>query len=142
MKDLIAARLSAGGKILFDATDVAVHDVGSETPRITFRDGGEDNELTCDILAGCDGFHGICRQAIPAAVLSVFERVYPFAWLGILAEVPPLLAALAARALAPAARVVVEHASRDAAPVIAGLTARWNRAYGDTAMTLYDRDDR
>ena len=89
VKDLIAARLAAGGQILFESTDVAVHDLESNAPRITCRHGGEDVDLTCDILAGCDGFHGICRQAIPAPVLSVFERAYPFAWLGILAKAPP-----------------------------------------------------
>jgi p-hydroxybenzoate 3-monooxygenase len=89
VKDLIAARLAARGQILFEATDVAIHDVAADAPRITFRHGGEDIELTCDVLAGCDGFHGICRQAIPAHVLSVFERTYPFAWLGILAQAAP-----------------------------------------------------
>jgi p-hydroxybenzoate 3-monooxygenase len=89
VKDLIAARLAAGGQILFDATNVAVHNVDADAPRITFREGGKVGELTCDILAGCDGFHGICRQAIPANVVSVFERVYPFAWLGILAQAAP-----------------------------------------------------
>jgi p-hydroxybenzoate 3-monooxygenase len=89
VKDLIAARLATGGRVLFEVTDVAVHDVASEAPRITFRDGGEDTELSCDVIAGCDGFHGICRQAIPAHVLSVFERTYPFAWLGILAKAAP-----------------------------------------------------
>ena len=89
VKDLIAARLAAAGQILFESTDVAVHDLESNAPRITCRHGGEDVDLACDILAGCDGFHGICRQAIPAPVLSIFERAYPFAWLGILAKAPP-----------------------------------------------------
>jgi p-hydroxybenzoate 3-monooxygenase len=89
VKDLIAARLAAGGQIVFESTDVAVHDLESDAPRITFRDGSEDVDLTCDILAGCDGFHGICRQAIPTPILSIFERTYPFAWLGILAKAPP-----------------------------------------------------
>jgi p-hydroxybenzoate 3-monooxygenase len=89
VKDLIAARLAAGGQILFEATDVAVHDIESEAPRVTFHHDSEDIELACDILAGCDGFHGICRQAVPAHVLSVFERTYPFAWLGILAKAVP-----------------------------------------------------
>ncbi len=89
VKDLIATRFAAGGSILFEATDVAVHDLESESPRITFRHGGEDIELSCSVLAGCDGFHGICRPAIPAHVLSVFERTYPFAWLGILAKAAP-----------------------------------------------------
>jgi p-hydroxybenzoate 3-monooxygenase len=89
VKDLIAARISASGQILFEATAVAVHDIVAETPRVTFRHGGEDIELTCDVLAGCDGFHGTCRHAIPAHIVSVFERTYPFAWLGILAKAAP-----------------------------------------------------
>ncbi len=86
VRDLIAARLAAGGHIVFGATDVAVHDVTSDAPRVTYMSDGEALELGCDVLAGCDGFHGICRQAIPASVLTVFERTYPFAWLGILAR--------------------------------------------------------
>ena len=89
VKDLIAVRLAAGGQILFEATDVAVHDVAEDAPRITFRHGSDDIELTCDVLAGCDGFHGVCRPAIPANVLSAFELTYPFAWLGILATAAP-----------------------------------------------------
>jgi p-hydroxybenzoate 3-monooxygenase len=89
VKDLIAARLAAGGQIFFGATNVAVHEIASSTPRIRFRNDGGDVELDCAIIAGCDGFHGICRQALPADVLKVFERAYPFAWLGILAAAPP-----------------------------------------------------
>jgi p-hydroxybenzoate 3-monooxygenase len=89
VKDLIQARLAYAGPLLFDVSDVAVRDVGTRTPAITFTHDGEQVELACDVIAGCDGFHGICRQAIPGSVLSVFERVYPFAWLGILAKAPP-----------------------------------------------------
>ena len=89
VKDLIAARLAASGEILFESADVAIHDLESEAPRITFRHGTEDVDLTCEILAGCDGFHGICRPAIPAHIIAEFERTYPFAWLGILAKAPP-----------------------------------------------------
>jgi p-hydroxybenzoate 3-monooxygenase len=89
VKDLIAARLAVAGQIRFDVSSVAVHDIASDTPRISFRNGGEDVELDCAIIAGCDGFHGICRQAMPTDVLNVFERAYPFAWLGILAAAPP-----------------------------------------------------
>ena len=91
LKDLIKARLAAGGRIFFDVEDVEIHDFepSSKQPRITFRDAGSSAELTCDFIGGCDGFHGICRPSIPAGVLNVFERVYPFAWLGILAEAPP-----------------------------------------------------
>ena len=89
VKDLIAARLAADGQILFEVSDVAVGQIESSSPRITFRDSGDEVELSCDAIAGCDGFHGICRQAIPVEILRVFERAYPFAWLGILAEAPP-----------------------------------------------------
>jgi len=88
VKDLIAARLAAGGPLLFEVEDVGLHDLDGERPRVTFRHGGEDHELTCDYIAGCDGFHGVSRPAIPAGALRVYERVYPFAWLGILAAAP------------------------------------------------------
>jgi p-hydroxybenzoate 3-monooxygenase len=90
VKDLIAARLAAGGEILFEVKDVSVHDLDGSSPTIRFRQGDEARELMCDVIAGCDGFHGICRPSIPAGVLTVFERVYPFAWLGILARTPPV----------------------------------------------------
>ena len=89
VKDLIAARLDAGGQILFEAEAVSVHDLGTSTPRIRFQKDAEDQELTCDVIAGCDGFHGVCRPSIPEGTLTVYERKYPFAWLGILAETPP-----------------------------------------------------
>jgi p-hydroxybenzoate 3-monooxygenase len=89
VKDLIASRLDAGLPLLFDVSDVAVHDFDGERPRITFRHNGAAHELECDALAGCDGFHGICRPSIPAGVLREFSREYPFGWLGILAQVAP-----------------------------------------------------
>jgi p-hydroxybenzoate 3-monooxygenase len=89
VKDLVAARLAAGGEIVFSASAVAVHGIDSSTPRISYRSADEDVELDCDFIAGCDGFHGICRQAIPTSALTIFERVYPFAWLGILAQAAP-----------------------------------------------------
>jgi p-hydroxybenzoate 3-monooxygenase len=90
VKDLIAARLEADGDIRFEVEEVSVHDLEGERPRIRFREGGRDQELTCDFIGGCDGFHGICRTSLPDGALEVFERVYPFAWLGILAEAPPV----------------------------------------------------
>jgi p-hydroxybenzoate 3-monooxygenase len=89
VKDLIAVRLDAGGELLFEVADVTVHGLQSERPSIRFVHEGSDHELRCDFIAGCDGFHGVCRQAIPPETLSVYEREYPFAWLGILAEVAP-----------------------------------------------------
>jgi p-hydroxybenzoate 3-monooxygenase len=89
VKDLIRARLDSGGQVLFDVSDVSVHALESTSPRIRFRREGADVELQCDVIAGCDGFHGICRQSVPGGVLEAFERSYPFAWLGILAEAAP-----------------------------------------------------
>ncbi|MDO9712973.1 4-hydroxybenzoate 3-monooxygenase [Paracraurococcus lichenis] len=89
VKDLIAARLSHGGPLLFEVEAVEVHELDSDYPRITYRHEGRDQVLHCDVIAGCDGFHGVCREAIPEGVLRAYERVYPFAWLGILAAAPP-----------------------------------------------------
>jgi p-hydroxybenzoate 3-monooxygenase len=89
VKDLISARLDAGGEIIFEAEDASVHDLESQKPTIRYRKEGEDQELICDLIAGCDGFHGVCRPSIPEGVLTVYERKYPFAWLGILAQTPP-----------------------------------------------------
>jgi p-hydroxybenzoate 3-monooxygenase len=89
-KDLINARLTAGARMLFEAEDVAVHDFAGDRPRITYRKDGKARELRCDFIGGCDGFHGICRESVPQDALTVYERVYPFAWLGILAQTPPV----------------------------------------------------
>jgi p-hydroxybenzoate 3-monooxygenase len=89
VKDLIAARLADGAPLLFEVSDVRVEDVETERPRIRFRHDGAEHELECDVVAGCDGFHGVCRPSIPAGVLTEFSREYPFAWLGILAAVAP-----------------------------------------------------
>jgi p-hydroxybenzoate 3-monooxygenase len=88
VKDLIGARLDAGLPLRFEVEDVSVHELEGE-PRIRYRHGGEQHELRCDVIAGCDGFHGVCRPSIPAGALAEHQREYPFAWLGILAEVPP-----------------------------------------------------
>ena len=88
VKDLIAARLAAKAEILFDTEDVSVHDFDSAEPKIRFIKNGEPAEIQCDFIAGCDGFHGVCRPSI-AKALTLYERVFPFAWLGILAAAPP-----------------------------------------------------
>jgi p-hydroxybenzoate 3-monooxygenase len=88
VKDLIAARLEAGSEIFFEAEDVSVHDFDSLAPKIRFHHNGEAAEILCDFIAGCDGFHGVCRPAI-ANALTFYERIFPFAWLGILAAAPP-----------------------------------------------------
>jgi p-hydroxybenzoate 3-monooxygenase len=89
VKDLVARRLADGGQILFEAADVSVHDFGGKTPKIRFHHEGRAQELTCDFIGGCDGFHGICRPSIPASVLTAHDREYPFGWVGILSESPP-----------------------------------------------------
>jgi p-hydroxybenzoate 3-monooxygenase len=91
--DLFDARQAAGGQVFVEAEGVSVHDFdsasGTAKPKIRFRAAGESHELTCDFIAGCDGFHGVCRPSIPASALTIYDRVYPFGWLGILAEAPP-----------------------------------------------------
>jgi p-hydroxybenzoate 3-monooxygenase len=89
VKDLVDRRLADGGSILFEAADVSVHDFAGNAPKIRFRHGGEDRELACDFIGGCDGFHGICRPSIPASALAAHDREYPFGWVGILSESPP-----------------------------------------------------
>jgi p-hydroxybenzoate 3-monooxygenase len=89
VKDLIAARVETGAPLLFEVDDVSVHEIDTGRPRIHFMQEGVRRELECDVIAGCDGFHGVCRPAIPAGLLRTFERDYPFGWLGILAAVAP-----------------------------------------------------
>ncbi|MFD8005708.1 4-hydroxybenzoate 3-monooxygenase [Streptomyces mirabilis] len=88
-KDLIALQLEEGGPLLFEAEALAVEGAESERPRVRFRHVGREDVLECDYVVGCDGFWGVARRAIPAAHSRVFERTYPFGWLGILADVPP-----------------------------------------------------
>jgi p-hydroxybenzoate 3-monooxygenase len=90
VKDLITAREAAGARLDFEVTETSVADLDTERPVLRYRDAhGVPREVSCDVIAGCDGFHGICRPAIPDRVLSVIQHDYPYAWLGILAEVPP-----------------------------------------------------
>jgi p-hydroxybenzoate 3-monooxygenase len=89
VKDLIAARVESGAPLLFDVDDVRPDGLDTDRPVLRFRHGGEERELRCEVVAGCDGFHGVCRDAVPAGALSFREHVYPFGWLGILAEVEP-----------------------------------------------------
>src|SRR6516225_643061 len=89
IKDLVAARLAAGHPIIFEAQDVSVQNLQSSAPAIHFRANGIAEQLECDFVAGCDGFHGVCRPSIPQGALTIYEREYPFAWLGILAQSPP-----------------------------------------------------
>jgi p-hydroxybenzoate 3-monooxygenase len=89
VKDLIAARLDSGRPLLFEVDDVRVDGLDGERPRVAFTHDGAEEVLECDLIAGCDGFHGVCRPSIPDGVLRTFERDYPFGWLGILARVAP-----------------------------------------------------
>jgi p-hydroxybenzoate 3-monooxygenase len=90
VKDLIARRLADGGALEFSVTDTAVAELDTDRPVLRYTDeDGTRHEVACDAIAGCDGFHGICRPAIPPGVLRMWERDYPYAWLGILADVPP-----------------------------------------------------
>ena len=89
LKDLNNARAATGGRVLFEVEDVSIHDLDSSHPKIRYKKDGDIHEITCDFVAGCDGFHGICRPSVPAGVLTEYVREYPFGWLGILAEAPP-----------------------------------------------------
>ncbi|WEW95867.1 4-hydroxybenzoate 3-monooxygenase [Pseudomonas nitroreducens] len=89
-RDLMQSRAASGAMSVYEATDVELHDVTSDKPYVTFTHQGERVRLDCDYIAGCDGFHGVARRSIPAERLSVFERVYPFGWLGLLSDTPPV----------------------------------------------------
>lgn len=89
VKDLIDARLEAGGAIVFDVDDTAIEGIDGESPTIRYGKDGAEHAIACDYIAGCDGFHGICRPSIPEAALTGYDRVYPFAWLGVLADSTP-----------------------------------------------------
>ena len=89
-RDLYAARDAAGGRVEFEAEDVAIHGADGDAPFVTWASGGEARRLDCDFVAGCDGFHGVSRRTIPAEVRREFEKVYPFGWLGVLSRTPPV----------------------------------------------------
>ncbi len=89
-KDLGDARVAAGGTVLYEVDDVTVNGIDSARPRIAFSSLGIRDEVECDFVVGCDGFHGVTRRSVPAATITTHERVYPFAWLGVLADVPPV----------------------------------------------------
>jgi p-hydroxybenzoate 3-monooxygenase len=89
VKDLVARLLADGQQVLFEVADVSIHDFAGDRPNIRFRHQGVAKRIDCDFIGGCDGFHGICRPSFPPGLLQVFEREYPFGWLGILSESPP-----------------------------------------------------
>ena len=89
-RDLMKARSAAGLQTVYEAADVAVHDFDGQTPRVTWKKDGQAHVLQADFIAGCDGFHGVCRASVPKGAITEFERTYPFGWLGVLADVPPV----------------------------------------------------
>jgi len=89
-KDLTEARIAAGAKLFFEARDVAIEGIDTAHPTVRYAHGGRTHELSCDFIAGCDGYHGVCRRSVPAQAMQSFERIYPFGWLGIMADVPPV----------------------------------------------------
>jgi len=89
-QDLMSARAAAGLTTIYEAENVGVHGFDGATPVVRFRQNGKDIELACDFIAGCDGYHGVSRASVPAGAIQTFEKVYPFGWLGVLADVPPV----------------------------------------------------
>ncbi|HYD74409.1 4-hydroxybenzoate 3-monooxygenase [Ramlibacter sp.] len=89
-RDLMDARKAEGLETVYEALDVAVHDFDSQRPRVTYTHNGQAHEIQCDFIAGCDGFHGVCRASVPRSAIQEFEKVYPFGWLGVLSDTPPV----------------------------------------------------
>ncbi len=89
-KDLMDGRAAAGATTVYSAHEVALHDFSTDKPRVTYRTGGATQEISCDFVAGCDGFHGVSRKSVPARAIASHERVYPLGWLGILSDTPPV----------------------------------------------------
>jgi p-hydroxybenzoate 3-monooxygenase len=88
--DLMDARGAAGWPIVYEAADVSIHDFDGQSPKVRYRKDGQAHEIECAFIAGCDGFHGVCRASLPAGSITEYEKVYPFGWLGVLADVPPV----------------------------------------------------
>jgi p-hydroxybenzoate 3-monooxygenase len=88
-RDLMEHRTAKGWETIYEAEDVALHDFDGAAPRVSYRKDGITHEIACDVIAGCDGYHGASRASVPPAAIRTFERVYPFGWLGVLADVPP-----------------------------------------------------
>lgn len=89
-RDLYDAREAAGAQTIFQVDDVVIHDADGDRPHVTYTRAGQTHRIDCDFIAGCDGFHGISRQTIPLDVRREYEKIYPFGWLGILSETPPV----------------------------------------------------
>ena len=86
-RDLMDARVAAGLPTVYEASNVQVHDFDTHNPRVTYEKDGQSHTIECDFIAGCDGFHGVCRASAPRSAIKEFEKVYPFGWLGVLADV-------------------------------------------------------
>ena len=89
-RDLMAQRTRSGQTTVYEAKNVSIHGFDSIRPRVRYEAGGQTHDLTCDFIAGCDGFHGVCRASVPRSAITEYEKVYPFGWLGVLADVPPV----------------------------------------------------
>jgi p-hydroxybenzoate 3-monooxygenase len=89
-KDLMDARAAAGLPTVYEAQNVAIHDFDTKNPRVTYEKDGKQFQIECDFIAGCDGFHGVCRASAPRSAIKEFEKVYPFGWLGLLSDTPPV----------------------------------------------------
>jgi p-hydroxybenzoate 3-monooxygenase len=89
-RDLMDARAAAGLPTVYEAQNVQVHGYDSDTPRVRFEKDGRTHEIACDFIAGCDGFHGVCRASVPRSAITEYEKVYPFGWLGVLSDTPPV----------------------------------------------------
>jgi p-hydroxybenzoate 3-monooxygenase len=89
-RDLMDAREAAGLPIVYEAADVSIHDFDTARPRVRYVKDGKAHEIECDFIAGCDGYHGVCRASVPQGALTTYERVYPFGWLGLLSDTPPV----------------------------------------------------
>jgi p-hydroxybenzoate 3-monooxygenase len=89
-RDLMDARQAAGLPTIYEANDVQIHDFDSEHPSVSYEKEGQRHTITCDFIAGCDGFHGVCRASVPSKSIQEFEKVYPFGWLGVLSDTPPV----------------------------------------------------
>jgi p-hydroxybenzoate 3-monooxygenase len=89
-RDLMAARAAAGLPTVYEAADVQLHDFDTDRPRLSFRRDGVEHTVACDFIAGCDGYHGISRASVPAGAIRTFEKIYPFGWLGVLSDTPPV----------------------------------------------------
>jgi len=89
-KDLMDAREAIGGQLVYEAEDVSVHDFDTDKPKVRYHKDGKTHEIDCEFIAGCDGYHGVSRASVPASAIRTFEREYPFGWMGVLSETPPV----------------------------------------------------